>query len=364
MKIKLIKFLDYIIGKPLCFFFSFFSDKSDQNKLIGKILIIRPGGIGDAVLLSPSLKILNSTIKNAQIDILAEKRNAGIFKNCNYIKSLYLYDDLGSFDLFKVLKNKYDVVIDTEQWHRLTAVVGFLTRAPVRIGFGTNEREKLFTKSVNYSQDDYEAISFINLISEITGKNHKFNKNEAFLDFESVSEKLDYFQYRKRKKTVIGIFSGATVKERKWSAEKYSLVADRLLNNNIGVVLLGGKSDLRDSQYFERVLGNRGYLNLIGKTSLEETKNIISDLDLLLSADSGLMHIAYGVGTKTVSLFGAGIQKKWAPPGINNRVINKEPSCSPCTKFGYTPSCPYNVRCLNDINVEEVYKKVTESLSN
>ena len=295
---------------------------------------------------------------------MAENRNAGIFKSCKYIENLYLYDDLKNPGLFKALNNRYDVVIDTEQWHRLSSVVAYITRAPVRVGFATNKREALFSNTVEYRQDDYEAISFINLIKEFTGKEYKFDKNEAFLGTDGVPGNRDYIDYRKNHKTVVGIFSGATVKERKWGANNYSLVAEKLLENNIGVVLLGGKTDMKDSAHLERFLSQSDFLNLIGKTALDETINIISNLDLLISADSGLMHIACGVGTKTVSLFGAGIQEKWAPQGIASQVLNKNLSCSPCTSFGYTPNCPYNVRCLSEINVDEVFSKVMNSLGN
>ena len=241
-------------------------------------------------------------------------------------------------------------------------MIGFLTRADVRVGFATNERKRLLTNPVDYRQDDYEAISFLNLVSEITGETHKFFKNKPFLDIERESECREFLQYRIKNKTVIGIFSGATVNERRWGAENYSMVADKLLDKNIGVVFLGGMSDLRDADYFNRLLGKGDYLNLIGKTAIEETMKIISNLDLLVSADSGLMHIAYGVGTKTVSLFGAGIENKWAPTGSHNHVINKKLSCSPCTRYGYTPRCPYGVKCLKDIGADEVFNKVIDVL--
>ncbi|MGI9534809.1 MAG: glycosyltransferase family 9 protein, partial [Thermodesulfobacteriota bacterium] len=195
MKIKLIKFLDYCIGRPLCYFLTLFKTKNDGHNKLQKILIIRPGGIGDAVVLYPSLKILSNTFKNIQIDILAEKRNAGIFTKSKYINNLYLYDDFNNLGLLSVLKNNYDAVIDTEQWHRLSAVVCFLTRAKVRVGFATNERELLFTNPVDYNQDDYEAVSFLNLVSELTEKKHKFNKNEAFLDSEKTLNNDEFLQF-------------------------------------------------------------------------------------------------------------------------------------------------------------------------
>ena len=104
-------------------------------------------------------------------------------------------------------------------------------------------------------------------------------------------------------------------------------------------------------------------LNFVGKTTLYETALIISNLNLFISSDTGLMHIAYGVGTPTVSLFGAGIAPKWGPKGDKNIVLNKKLSCSPCTKFGYSPRCKINVACLRDISVEEVVSSAAKLLN-
>jgi heptosyltransferase-2 len=94
--------------------------------------------------------------------------------------------------------------------------------------------------------------------------------------------------------------------------------------------------------------------DLTGKTTLMEAAAVLRRCRLLITADSGLMHLAVAVGTKTISLFGSGIEKKWAPQGKNHLVINKRPECSPCTRFGYTPGCAFDVACLSAITVDEV----------
>ena len=164
------------------------------------------------------------------------------------------------------------------------------------------------------------------------------------------------------KKAVLGIFTGATIPERRWGVNKFAALAGDLSKENIGVVLLGGGQERRDAEAFSRAREDGFVLDLIGKTPLLETASVISGLDLFISGDTGLMHIAYGVGTPTVSLFGAGIQKKWAPRGDDHIVINRNVPCSPCTKFGYTPSCPYGVRCLAEIGVEEVKESALDLL--
>ncbi len=377
-KTEALKRLDSIIGKPASVLArafvkprknlrqgsELFTNKISEDKL--KLLVIRPGGIGDAVLLLPALKALKEHFKNSEIEILAEKRNAGLLEVSPYINKVHLYDSRPPFGLFKTLSDNYDIVIDTEQWHRLSAVVAYLTRAPVRVGFSTNERSELFTHNVSYSQEQYEANSFLNLVSAITGEYYDFNKNEPFIPIDSgLIERFDNSiqVLRKTCKSVIGIFTGATIAERRWELASFVELSSSLSQDGVGIVIIGGKEDVDGSKRIEEVVGKSMTINYAGRTSLLETAAIISRLDSFVSSDTGLMHIAFGVGTPTVSLFGAGIQRKWAPVGNSNIVINKNPPCSPCTTFGYTPKCPYDVRCLSDIRVEEVKESVLSLIS-
>ncbi len=352
-----LKRLDGALGKIACSASRFIV--SPRKKCEGesrKILVIRPGGIGDAVLLFPALSELRNHYKDHTIDVLAEKRNSGIFAACPYIDGLLLYDRKPHETLYGVITGGYDIVIDTEQWHSMTAALSYLTRAPERIGFGTNERAGLYTRKVPYSHDDYEVFSFLNLVTALTGEEYEFDKARPFLPIpgqhDAVSSAIS--EFRKGKRAVVGIFTGATVPERRWGASNFAELAEKLSRENIGSVLVGGESEKSDVREFARARENGSLLDFIGKTKLNETAAVISELDLLISADTGLMHIAYGVGTPTLSLFGAGIQKKWAPPGDDHAAINRNEPCSPCTRFGYTPKCPYGVRCLTGISVEVV----------
>ena len=80
-------------------------------------------------------------------------------------------------------------------------------------------------------------------------------------------------------------------------------------------------------------------LILAGMTSLAETAAVIQKCALLVSGDSGVLHIAAGLGVPTVSIFGPGRVEKWAPQGEHHVVVTKRLTCSPCTMFGTTPPC-------------------------
>jgi len=366
-KIEGLKRIDGILGGIACSVSRFLvSPREGSADSSPNILVIRPGGIGDAVLLYPALAALRQEFPGSVIHVLAEKRNAGILTDCPYIDGVLLYDSSPLGTLSGVIKEGYDIVIDTEQWHRMTAALAYLTRARVRAGFATNERARQFTHPVTHNRGDYEAVSFLNLVSAVTGKEYAFDEDKPFLTIDrdkygKAAAALG--EFRAGKRAVVGIFTGATVKERQWGTRKFAGLARSLAEDGLGIVLLGGPGDVESSAEVKRGLDYESVLDLTGKTSLMETAAVISMLDALVSGDTGLMHIAYGAGTPTVSLFGAGIEEKWAPRGSRSVVINKRLSCSPCTEFGYTPPCPYGVRCLREISVDEVKESVLDLLS-
>jgi lipopolysaccharide heptosyltransferase II len=346
----LLKSLDRFVARPLVYLFRK-AKEQDRPTEMKRILFIRPGGIGDAVLLLPSIRILKEKFPDSSIDILCEKRNSDIFNLSGDINAIFLYDR--GLDVFRVPRKKYDVVIDTEQWHRLSAVVASLTGAPVRIGFDTNERRKLFTHPITYSHDNYEVYSFLHLLQPLTDTIPDFMTEKPFLDI-SGDAGSSLLSELKATNNLIALFPGASVPERRWGGEKFGMVARALSDLGYRIMILGSASDKADADKIKRYAENS--LDFTGKTSLRDVASLLKRSTLLISSDSGLLHLAYAVGTPTISLFGSGMRKKWAPRGKRHAVIDKRLPCSPCTKFGYTPPCERGVECLLSITVEEVLR--------
>jgi ADP-heptose:LPS heptosyltransferase len=311
--------------------------------------LIRPGGIGDAILLLPAIRALKEALPQAAIDVLVEKRNGQGFSFSPHVRRIFLYDRAP--DLWTVLRRRYDAVIDTEQWHRLSAVVARLIRSSRKVGYGTNGREKLFTHAIPYSHESYETDSFFSLLAPL-GTTPPAAIETPFIEVETAA--------RKRAGELLGdvlhrpfvvLFPGASIPERCWGAERFRAVVEALAKEGIESVIVGGREDAADAA---KIVTGTSALNLVGRTSLTETAAVIDKCAVLVSGDSGILHIGVGLGLPTVSLFGPGIVKKWAPRGDNHIVLNKNLPCSPCTRFGYTPKCPEGARCLREITVEEV----------
>jgi ADP-heptose:LPS heptosyltransferase len=316
---------------------------------VSSILLIRPGGIGDAILLLPAIRAIKVAYPRAAIDVLAEKRNGQGFAFSPHIRQIFQYDR--GADLWRALRGRYDVVIDTEQWHRLSAIVARSIRSGRKIGFATNERKKLFTHAVPYTHDTYEAHSFFGLLTPL-GIKPPAEIKVPFLDIPlSARERAGELLANFRDQPFAVLFPGASIPERRWGWEKFQAVAATLAREGIHSVVVGGREDATDGT---RIVTGVNGLNLAGRTSLVETAAVIAQSAVLVSGDSGVLHLGVGLGIWTVSLFGPGIAKKWAPRGQDHIVLNRHLECSPCTRFGYTPPCAIGARCLQEIPVEDV----------
>jgi lipopolysaccharide heptosyltransferase II len=358
MNIPLMKIIDAFGGRMFAAIFPV-PHRDEITTPVTSILVIRPGGIGDAVLLAPAiheLKIRNPTL---HITVLAEQRNAGVFALTPDVDKLFRYDR--PRELLQALRCRYDVVIDTEQWHRLSALVARIASALVKIGFDTNERRRMFTGTIPYSHDDYEAISFARFLEPLGVAVGVVDMVAPFLILsESATSKAAALLESMERRPIVTMFPGASIPERRWGAENFRRVAEMLAVFGIRTVVVGGKED---RQQGEAIAGGGVGLNLAGLTSLSETAAVIKQSSLLLSGDSGILHIAVGLDVPTVSLFGPGRSKKWAPRGDRHLVINKGLSCSPCTTYGTTPPCPHSVLCMRVISVDEVTNAVTMLLT-
>ncbi len=349
-RIELLKHLDAVLGR-------FLTAVLPSPKLVAfngckRVLFIRPGGIGDAVLLVPAIQALQEFYPEAVIDVLAERRNAKVFDLVPVVNRVFTYDRPADF--LAVMSAHYDIVVDTEQWHRLSAVFVRFVKAPFKLGYATNERKKLFTHTVEYSHETYEVASFLKLLSVLNpGIN---TESKKFLTVpDAARESIDKRLAECLSGRFVALFPGASIPERRWGWEKFRALARGLAEINIPVVVVGGQEDHAAGN--EIIYGLNG-ANFAGKTSLAESAAIVERAALLVSGDSGVLHVGVGLGKPTVSLFGSGIAAKWAPFGDSHIVINKNLPCSPCTKFGYTPPCPIGTQCLREITVDEVLNAV------
>ena len=339
---KSIKMLDHFLGALIAFILPKQTIHVSSNQSIRQILVIRPGGIGDAVFLLPILKLLKA--QGVSVDILCESRNAEVFVSQGY--SVYFYNQFES--LGQVLRNSYDAVVDTEQWHYTSAIISYFLKTKYRIGFATRTlRAKLFNKQVVYGDNDYELDNFLKLFDGFLSSQQVIqNINDSF----DIPQSFQIWASEQIPEDSVTVFLGASIALRRLSKEQLLDIINDLLSKGFCPVLLGGKDVLDVARQILEETEGKKVLNFVGKVSLIESAALIQRARRFIGPDSGLMHLACSVGTSVTAVFGPGHLKKWNPRGDQHKILTVNASCSPCTRFGNTvPTCHGSYFCMKNI---------------
>ncbi len=348
--IRLIKRIDAFIGPILLKVLPGTCKADPLTDPPKEILVIRPGGMGDALLLLPVLKEITSLV-GVKIDILCEPRNRSVFESTSFINCIFSYQS--PLSMVAVFKKKYDAVFDTEQSHFLSAIIGRMVQAKIRAGFKTCGREKMYNLTASYSHTTYEADAFRTLFKTV----YKIGNSPQF-DFPYFSPKKFEKNLPLGDKKIICLFPGATIAERRWPEQRWAKVIDWIADKNETPVLIGGAAEYDQCKKIADYCNTDKTINLCGTLSIIETAELFKRVKLLISTDSGILHLGVLCNIPTISLFGSGIEEKWAPRGIKHIIINKKLACSPCTKFGTTPPCKRGKACMLQISPKDVVNSI------
>lgn len=339
------------------------SNSAIPARTLKRILIVRPGGMGDAVLTFPMIEALANFYTGTTIDILGERRNVGIYKINPHVKNIYCYDKNADATFRNLFSSRYDLIIDTEQFYYLSTLLGRILRPTYLCGFASRIRTPFLTHNVAYSERDYEAVSFLNMARTLTGQEISFDMEKPFLE---IPGPLKYWADDTicllRHKSYLTLMPGATSKERMWPMNRYAETIQWLVDRDLSVIILGGKDARSAVNQLTQNYESSDVLDLSGRTSLPQTAALIQKARAHLSSDTGVLHISAGLGTPSVSLFGPGLHEKWAPLGRRHRMIRAGLSCSPCTQKSDIPPCPLGAACMEKIPVESVKKALVEVL--
>lgn len=330
---------------------------------IRRILIIRPGGMGDMIVLLPVVSLLKEKYPQAAIDIVCEKRNVAILKLAGMTENALVYDTNPLGFLSRLRSRKYDVAVDTEQFHHFSAVFALLSKAPARIGFKINPtRNPLYTHLINYAPDGHEGEQFMRLIEPLGITNTCYDIQDALPDLktETPPAVADELKEVAGKNGFAVIHAGTSSELKLWAEENWVKLSGLLHEKRgLGIVLIGGKGDGKISaQIVEGATRtNCRIVSFAGKHDLGTTSAVIKQASVFIGSDSGLAHLATALGVPSVVLFGPSDHLKWGTQAPHHAVAHADLPCSPCFIFGYHKHCR-NIACMKQISVDKVFEAV------
>jgi ADP-heptose:LPS heptosyltransferase len=147
---------------------------------------------------------------------------------------------------------------------------------------------------------------------------------------------------------------------KRWPAESFAAIADRLTEHGFRVLLVGGPSD-RGTADIVLALARPGIVYLVGKNDLGGLAAVFKHCRLVVANDTGPMHLAVGVGAPVVAIFGPSDPAVYGPYGQSEGVVTNESQCSPCFIGGRSPAC-LDHHCMTQLSAEKVWSVIEKRL--
>tara|TARA_B110000008_G_scaffold174458_1_gene174101 strand:- start:8759 stop:9820 length:1062 start_codon:yes stop_codon:yes gene_type:complete len=335
---------------------------SDKNSF-KNILVVSNSGLGDTILSTPSIISLRKSFPNVNVTFLVNKKIFPLFKEFEFVDNMLIYTS-GFLSQLKLIKKLREKNIDT--------IFLFHSNGPEDIFFSILSGAKNILKMTDNKQHDYRKI-FLNAPN--LNLKHDIEKKLDLLRIFNprvISKEMRlplHFYYKKNllKKdpniTYVGIQLGAQDLYKIWPVERFICLAQKIIKEfkNIKFILFGS-TDYEKAlvETFQSGLGDLNLSrNLCGKTAIDELPKALSQLELLITNDTGTLHLAIALKVKTISLFGPTNSKVFGPyqdTGLH-KVIQKD---------GYFENeLPKKLRSqegMKLIDVDNVFDEVFKSL--
>ena len=331
------------------------------------ILLCMPNWIGDIVMAMPTLKYLRDLYPDSRITLLVRKHLADMVRGHPAVDDVIAYEynrgpkgQLKNLNTIKLIRRRFfDLAVILPDSFRAALWI-YLAGIPLRVGYSYEGRDIFLNQRIKRERWEVDQIQRFLELPRMLGKIEadpipKLVAPEKeriwageFLEKQGINSEA----------ILVGLNPGASYGPAKcWPVERYCELGKKLLEDSrVRIVIFGGPDQSHVSDEVESSL-SAGTINLGGKTDLKQLMAMIERCKVMVSNDTGPMHMAAGLGVHTIALFGSTNPEKTSPPA-NTDVIYHKQECSPCLQR----TCDRGLECMHAITIDEVFNKVREYL--
>lgn len=334
---------------------------------VSKILVIAPSWVGDMMMAQSLFKLLKQQNPEVVIDILAHSYLSPLIKYMpeinRVIETDFKHGSLNFRQRFqlakKLLKEKYDQAIILPNSFK-AALIPFFAKIPIRTGWRGEFRYGLLNDLRILDKNLYPLMAERFLALGIKPeKSIKLTENlfpKLIPNPIQISATLQKLNLLKAAKPILALCIGAEYgSAKRWPAKYFAKVAAKKIADGWEVWLVGSP---KDQAIGEKIISEikifssfQSIHNLTGKTNLAEAVDLLSQADVIISNDSGLMHIAAALDLPLIAIFGSSTPKFTPPLTDKAKIISLNLKCSPCFK----KECPLShLKCLAELKPEMV----------
>jgi len=370
-------FLDKFVAKPIAYILNFFVRflgkilfiDHNLNKEFKTIAICKFKGMGSIVQATPLINSLRKKYPNAQLIFVSTIANKKILETIKPIDKIILLNDSGFLrfvlsctkSLFTLIKIRPQVYIDLEIYSDFSTIFTLFTLSKNRIGFylrSSSFRMGIYTQMMFFNS----KLPIANVYLQIAKLLNCNTNNSELYNFNEINNLPTFIS---SKYIVVNPNASDLRLERRWDANNFATIINQLLNDyyEYEILLIGSKNEFEYTKKLHQKINNKRVINTAGTTNLEELISIIKNATLMISNDTGPMHLAFATNTPIVCLFGPCSPEQYGK-SINSYIIYKQVYCSPCVHDFEVAPCNGNNVCMKLISTDEVYSLVSKLLNN
>lgn len=337
------------------------------------ILVRVPNWLGDTIMATPVVSTVRKMFPKSGLTILCKDVFVPFwrsFPGVNHVLTLGK-EDHGVFGFLKksveIENKKFDLALILPVSFS-SAFLAFTAGIPVRMGWGGEGRELFLTHVIDRfrPRQKHLVLEYLELVRKAFGKKIPSRPlsliNPVSRGAGNEARHLFKINHVDASKGMIALAPGATYgPSKRWPLNNWiELVKHLLVDKKESLLILGGKEE---AGYLEPLIQpipkaqKQRVYSLVGRTTLLELLGVLKQCRLLVTNDTGPMHVAAAVGTPVVALFGSSSPTWTGPYGQGHEVIYKQVECSPC----FQKTCPIGYKCLTGIPVDDVFKAIQKA---
>ena len=329
-----------------------------------KILIIRLSSIGDILLTTPLIRILKQNYPGCEIDYVIKDKFKELILYHPQINKIYNFKKNNLSEIRKNIRNaKYNIIIDIHKNFR-----SFYLKS-------NSQAQQVASYKKSVIKRWFLVKTGINLFKEIIPIYQRYlnvlnlkydNKGLELFIPEKVNTKIE-LEIKKLKivpnEIIIGVAPGASFKTKQWSKNGFSEVIQQLIHKyNLKVFLFGNEKDRAITS--ELTLSDNVF-DFAGKYSIIESAAIMKHCSLILTNDTGLMHIATALNKKVIAVFGSTTEELGFFPYTTDFIViqNEDLKCRPCSHVGLHKCPKEHFKCMEDIESAKIISAINSLLN-
>ena len=334
-----------------------------------KILVTFLMHLGDLLLTTPFIEVLRRAYPQAQIDYLVDKKLAGVVQENKQLSRVLEIDkkgqDQGVLALYryaqKLSQENYDLVINLHPNERTSFLTANI-RAKRKVGACHFLFRWGYDQVLKLDRSLHAATMYLQVLQELQISDDLSNQGlQMPVSAAALASSGEFYQQAGLTSAdkLIGLNIGSAVPTKRWASERFAQVADDLIRQGYRVVFFGGSMDTQLVQEAVAQMQEQAIV-ATGKFSLQELAAAMQRCSLIITNDSGPMHVAISQGVPIVAMYGPSSPKLYGPYTERALIVTAQPPCLDCAG-GMKHQCS-KMDCMRNLTVPQVLQAAQELL--